>query len=112
TRGRLTRPPHLPPAPPPTAKKGPPARPRRPLLPSFVWMLSRNEEAETAEPCLENYRQYLRLLARLHLDVRLQGKVDPSDIVQQTLLKAHENRDRSEERRVGKEGRCRGGREQ
>jgi RNA polymerase sigma-70 factor (ECF subfamily) len=56
----------------------------------MMWM---NEEAESAEPCLENYRQYLRLLARLHLDVRLQGKVDPSDIVQQTLLKAHENRD-------------------
>ena len=45
------------------------------------------------QPALEAFRAYLSLLAHARVDPRLQGKLDVSGVVQQTLLEAYQSLD-------------------
>ena len=51
--------------------------------------LARSGSDSARGQLLELYRNYLSLLARLQIGRRLQGKVDPADMVQETFLEAH-----------------------
>ncbi len=50
--------------------------------------LARNGDPDALGRLLDGCRGYLRLLARIQIDRRLQGKADPSDVVQETFLQA------------------------
>ncbi len=52
------------------------------------------DQASASGVALEKYRRYLAFLARIHVDRRLNAKVDLSGIVQQTLLEAHQDQGR------------------
>jgi RNA polymerase sigma-70 factor (ECF subfamily) len=53
--------------------------------------LAREGQPEALEELLKAHRNYLRVLAASCLHHEMRGKADPSDIVQETLLKAHQN---------------------
>lgn len=50
-------------------------------------------ESTSQRPELECFRSYVGLLARSFWNPRLQGKLDASDVVQQTLMQAWQRRD-------------------
>lgn len=47
-----------------------------------------DSDASGCEAVLERYRGYLKMLAETRLDRRLRAKIDPSDIVQETMIQA------------------------
>jgi RNA polymerase sigma-70 factor (ECF subfamily) len=51
-------------------------------------------DADAADLAVERFRTYLLLLARIELGKNSGPKLDASDLVQQTLLEAHRQRDR------------------
>lgn len=54
-------------------------------------LLARTGDEQARGALLEGYRPYLELLVRLEIGRRLQTKVDTADIVQETLLAAHDH---------------------
>jgi len=57
--------------------------------PENLLSLARGGDGQALGLLLELYRNYLTLLARMQIGRRLQGKVDASDLVQETFLAAH-----------------------
>jgi RNA polymerase sigma-70 factor (ECF subfamily) len=52
-----------------------------------------NDRDEFVREQLARHREYLRLVARLQVDARWRSKVDPSDVVQETITRAWEKID-------------------
>jgi RNA polymerase sigma-70 factor (ECF subfamily) len=60
-----------------------------PLEPTQLLERARTGDDQALGDLLVAYRNYLKLLARMEIDRRLQRKLDASDVVQDALLRAH-----------------------
>src|SRR5579863_9827683 len=58
-------------------------------IPEFLLAQARAGNAAALGQLFELYRNYLRLMARPMIDGALKLKLDASDLVQETFLKAH-----------------------
>ena len=59
-------------------------------VPDRLMAQARRGDQAALGKLLELYRNYLRLVARSLIGVALKVKVEPSDLVQETFLKAHQ----------------------
>jgi RNA polymerase sigma-70 factor (ECF subfamily) len=67
---------------------------RHPPGPDELLQLAQGGQRQALGPLLELYRNYLGVLARVEIGRRLQGKIDDSDLIQDTFLEAHRHFDR------------------
>ena len=56
----------------------------------FLLEQARNGNLEATQTLLEQYRDRLRAMVRIRMDERISMRLDPSDVVQEALLIAHE----------------------
>src|SRR5262245_37340573 len=76
----------------PAGRTSPPTMPTEEDRSRLIEQACRGEPG-TLDRLLDSYRNYLRLLARTGIDRSLRGKADPSDLVQDALLKASQRFD-------------------